>query len=120
MIAGIAIPDFWLGIMLVLLFAGTCGAAAVGLRAVPARTRSQNLRYMVLPVVTLAFGEAAYILRTTRGAMEATLGTPFVAVPRARGRRERDRLPARAAQRRRPDRHGRRASSSACCSAARS
>jgi peptide/nickel transport system permease protein len=40
---------------------------------------------MALPVVTLAFGEAAYILRTTRGAMEATLGTPFVLFARARG-----------------------------------
>ena len=36
---------------------------------------------MTLPVLTLAVGEAAYILRTTRGAMDETLGTPFVAVP---------------------------------------
>ena len=44
-----------------------------------------NLRYMVLPVPTLAIGEAAYILRTTRGAMETTLGAPFVVFLRAKG-----------------------------------
>ena len=50
---GIAIPDFWLGIMLVLLFAGImAGAAAVGLRPVP-EDPAQNLRYMALPVLTL-------------------------------------------------------------------
>ena len=85
MIAGIAIPDFWLGIMLVLLFAGIMQvlppSGYVPFLQDPRRTCS----YMALPVVTLAFGEAAYILRTTRGAMEATLGTPFVLFARARG-----------------------------------
>ena len=48
-----------------------------------------NLRYMVLPVLTLAVGETAYILRTTRGAMEETLATPFVQFLRAKGVSER-------------------------------
>jgi peptide/nickel transport system permease protein len=48
-----------------------------------------NLRYMALPVLTLAFAETAYILRTTRGAMEDTLKAPFVLFLRAKGVPER-------------------------------
>ena len=84
-IAGIAIPDFWLGIMLVLLFAGIMQVLPPSGYVPFLQDPAQNLRYMALPVITLAFGEAAYILRTTRGAMEATLGTPFVLFARARG-----------------------------------
>jgi peptide/nickel transport system permease protein len=84
-IAGIAIPDFWLGIMLVLLFAGIMQVLPPSGFVPLLEDPVQNLRYMALPVVTLAFGEAAYILRTTRGAMEATLSTPFVLFARARG-----------------------------------
>jgi peptide/nickel transport system permease protein len=84
-IAGIAIPDFWLGIMLVLLFAGIMQVLPPSGYVPFLQDPAQNLRYMALPVIALAFGEAAYILRTTRGAMEATLNTPFVLFARARG-----------------------------------
>jgi peptide/nickel transport system permease protein len=40
---------------------------------------------MILPVLTLATGEAAYILRTTRGAVAAVMGRPFVTFLRAKG-----------------------------------
>ena len=84
-VAGIAIPDFWLGIMLVLLFAGIMHVLPPSGYVPLLEDPLQNLKYMALPVVTLAFGEAAYILRTTRGAMEETLSTPFVLFARARG-----------------------------------
>jgi peptide/nickel transport system permease protein len=44
---------------------------------------------MALPVLTLAIGEAAYIARTTRGAMDQALGAPFVTFLRAKGLAER-------------------------------
>ena len=40
---------------------------------------------MALPVLTLAVGEAAYILRTTCSAVAAVLGRPFVTFLRAKG-----------------------------------
>jgi peptide/nickel transport system permease protein len=86
-VAGIAIPDFWLGIMLVLVFAGFTRILPPSGYVPVLESPVQNLRYMVLPVVTLAFGEAAYILRTTRGAMEETLNAPFVQFLRAKGLR---------------------------------
>jgi peptide/nickel transport system permease protein len=88
-VAGIAIPDFWLGIMLVLVFAGLTQLLPPSGYVPLLQDPLQNLRFMVLPVLTLATGEAAYILRTTRGAMEETLNGPFIQFLRAKGIRER-------------------------------
>ena len=88
-IAGIAIADFWLGIMLVLLFAGIWQVLPPSGYVPLLKDPIQNLRYLALPVVSLAFGETAYILRTTRGAMDEVLGTPYISFLRAKGIRER-------------------------------
>ncbi len=82
---GISIPDFWLGIMLVLVFAGTLVILPPSGYVPFARDPLANLRYMALPVQTLAIGEAAYILRTTRSAVVAVMGRPFVTFLRAKG-----------------------------------
>ncbi len=82
---GISIPDFWLGIMLVLLFTGTLALLPPSGYVPFGRAPVANLRYMILPVLTLAIGEAAYILRTTRAAIAAVMGRPFVTFLRAKG-----------------------------------
>lgn len=84
-IAGIAIPDFWLGIMLVLVIAGTFRLLPPSGWVPFFEDPVANIRYMILPVITLAFAEIAYILRTTRASMEETLGSPFVTFLRAKG-----------------------------------
>ena len=82
---GVSVPDFWLGIMLVLVFAGTLMWLPPSGYVPFAEDPLGNLRYMTLPVLTLAVGEAAYILRTTRGAVSAVLDRPFVTFLRAKG-----------------------------------
>lgn len=84
-IFGISIPDFWLGIMLVLVFAGTLMLLPPSGYVPFATDPLANLRYMALPVLTLATGEAAYILRTTRSAITQVMGRPFVTFLRAKG-----------------------------------
>jgi peptide/nickel transport system permease protein len=82
---GISIPDFWLGIMLVLVFSATLQLLPPSGYTPFLADPLSNLRYMALPVLTLAVGEAAYILRTTRSAVAEVLGRPFVTFLRAKG-----------------------------------
>ncbi len=84
-IFGISVPDFWLGIMLVLVFAGTLVLLPPSGYVPFAIDPIGNLRYMLLPVLTLATGEAAYILRTTRAAITGVMDRPFVTFLRAKG-----------------------------------
>lgn len=84
-ILGISIPDFWLGIMLVLLLSATWGLLPPSGYVAFTTDPAQNLHYLTLPILTLAVAETAYLLRTTRGAMEAVLGQPFVTFLRAKG-----------------------------------
>jgi peptide/nickel transport system permease protein len=82
---GVSVPDFWLGIMLVILFTGLLAWLPPSGHVAFSEDPLGNLRYMALPVLTLAIGEAAYILRTTRGAIESVLDRPFVTFLRAKG-----------------------------------
>jgi peptide/nickel transport system permease protein len=84
-IAGISIPDFWLGTLLVLVLAAKLSLLPPTGYVPLSSDFVANVRYMTLPVLTLAIGEAAYILRTTRASMQETLGRPFVTFLRAKG-----------------------------------
>ncbi len=74
---GQALPAFWLGVMLILIF-------AVELNWLPTSKRGDWTHY-VLPSVTLGWGSAAAFVRLTRSAMLEILDSEFVKFARAKG-----------------------------------
>jgi ABC-type dipeptide/oligopeptide/nickel transport system permease component len=78
---GQAVPHFWLGIMLALLF-------AVELQLLPT-TGYGGWRYLILPAFTLALGPMARFARLTRSSMLEVLSQDFVRTARAMGFPER-------------------------------
>jgi oligopeptide transport system permease protein len=76
---GIAIPNFVMAPMLALIF-------GVYLSLLPvAGWGGGALRYQILPVVTLALPQIAYIARMTRGSMVETMHSNFIRTARAKG-----------------------------------
>lgn len=82
---GLAIPDFWLGTMLVLLFSLNLGLLPSLGYVSPMHDPIGNLRDMILPSVSLAAGMAAVILRMTRSAMLEVMGHDFIRTAAAKG-----------------------------------
>jgi ABC-type dipeptide/oligopeptide/nickel transport system permease component len=80
-LVGQAMPTFWLGIMLILVF-----SVALGLFPSSGRGTWANL---VLPAVTLGLFTTARIMRLTRSGMLEVLGQDYVRTARAKGVGER-------------------------------
>ena len=78
---GISFPVYWVGLILILLF-------AVTLRWLPP-SGSGGLAYLVLPAVTLGMRSVAFLSRITRDAMRELLASDFVRTARAKGLGER-------------------------------
>ncbi|MGH3381315.1 MAG: ABC transporter permease [Actinoallomurus sp.] len=84
-LTGLSIPYFWLGIMLALVFADLLNVLPPSGYAPLGEHPLDNLRYLVLPVLTLALIEAAYLSRVTRGIVTRAMDGPSVAYLRAKG-----------------------------------
>lgn len=85
---GISIPDFWLGIMLILVCSLGAGLLPSSGFVPLAEDPAGNLRHLVLPALTLAASRAAVLGRLTRAAVLDTVHRGFVQFARAKGLRE--------------------------------
>ena len=88
-LSGISIPHFWLGILLIMVF-------AVKLQWLPAsgfvpvgEDFGQNLKTLILPAFVLGAGLSGILMRHTRSAMLEVLRTDYVRTARAKGLRPR-------------------------------
>jgi peptide/nickel transport system permease protein len=79
-----ALPAFWLGILLIIIFAVTLGWLPAG-GAPDAGGAAEAARFLVLPVVTLAIAHLAAYARHTAAAMAEVLLAPWITAARARG-----------------------------------
>lgn len=77
-LGGIAIPNIWLGPLLVLVF-------GVWLRVLPMPGDDLDVRALVLPAVTLGAALSAVLTRQTRASLLEVLSEPYIRAARARG-----------------------------------
>ncbi|NHN57637.1 MULTISPECIES: ABC transporter permease [Halorussus] len=85
---GIATPNFWLGLMLLLVFSVELGFFRVIPPDKPLLTPAM-FKFMVLPAITLGTASAALIMRLTRSSMVEELSEDYVRTARAKGLPER-------------------------------
>ncbi len=79
-LVGVSMPNFWLGYILIIVF-------ALHLNLVPV-SGTGGLAYLVLPAIALGTGMAAIITRLVRTAMLDTLEAEYIDAARAKGLRE--------------------------------
>ena len=78
---GISFPVYWVGLLLILLF-------AVTLRWLPPSGYGR-IEYLILPALALGSRSIAFLARVTRSSMLEVLGSEFVRTARAKGLAER-------------------------------
>jgi peptide/nickel transport system permease protein len=86
---GLSTPNFWLGIMLILLFSVTLGWLPASGYVSPFEDLRANLAAMIMPAFVLGNAIAAVLMRHTRSAMLQVLSADYVRTARAKGLEER-------------------------------
>jgi peptide/nickel transport system permease protein len=81
-----SVPTFWVGLYLILIFAARLGwLPSSGFPSLFEEGGLANLRYLILPSLTLAAPNAALILRLTRASMLDVAREDYVRTARAKG-----------------------------------
>ena len=86
---GLSTPNFWLGIMMILLFSVTLGWLPASGFVSPRESLRENLATMIMPAFVLGNAIAAVLMRHTRSAMLQVLSSDYVRTARAKGVSER-------------------------------
>jgi peptide/nickel transport system permease protein len=88
-LGGISMPSFWVGLNLIFVFAVVMGALPVAGYQPLSKGLWENLRYLLLPAVTLGFAQAALLARMARSMMLEVLREDYVRTARSKGVAER-------------------------------
>ena len=83
-LSGLSVPHFWLGIMLILLFAVQLGWLPASGYVPPWEDLHKNLTTLLMPAFVLGTGVAGVMMRHTRGAMLQVLNADYVRTARAK------------------------------------
>ena len=88
---GLATPNFWLGIMLIMVFSVQLGWTPVGGISTIGADFSllDRLRHLILPALVLATADMAGLTRYTRSSMLEVINQDYIRTARAKGFRER-------------------------------
>jgi peptide/nickel transport system permease protein len=87
-LSGLSIPNFWLGLMLILLVSVQWQLLPASGYTSPLEDLGQNLRTMLMPAFVLGTGLAGVLMRHTRSAMLGVLRSDYVRTARAKGLNE--------------------------------
>ncbi|GJD96337.1 ABC transporter permease [Methylobacterium iners] len=82
---GLSIPNFWLGIMMILFFSVYLGWLPASGYVPPSESLIENLKAMIMPAFVLGNAIAAVMMRHTRAAMLQVLQSDYVRTARAKG-----------------------------------
>jgi peptide/nickel transport system permease protein len=88
-LTGLSTPNFWLGIMLILLFSVELGWLPASGYVSPFENLRANLASMIMPAFVLGNAIAASLMRHMRSSMLQELGADYVRTARAKGLSER-------------------------------
>ena len=84
-IIGVSMPSFWLGLNLIYLFGVQAKLLPVAGYQPLSAGLGENLRYLVMPAITLGLAQGALLARMTRSMMLETLNEDYVRTARAKG-----------------------------------
>jgi peptide/nickel transport system permease protein len=84
-LCGLSIPNFWLGILMIMLFSVEWGVLPASGFVSPGESLKQNLLTLVMPAFVLGNAIAAVMMRHTRSAMLQVLSADYIRTARAKG-----------------------------------
>jgi peptide/nickel transport system permease protein len=84
-LVGLSVPHFWLGLLMIILFAVKLGWLPAGGYVPFSEDPVENLRHMAMPAIVLGTGLSAVVMRQMRSSMLDSLGADYVRTARAKG-----------------------------------